>query len=437
MAARERQMCFMLNVVQHGMSMMRLRVPRMRMWSARAGISPTPDAEQMLQLRVARTSASEQAVENRNRRELDAQQVADGLVDEQVGQPVEIGQFCVLGKRSLMRAGARVGRHCELGDDVELGERSVLMTGALIGDRTIIGAHTCVYPHAVIGFEPQDRKYGFGPTRTVIGSNVTVRERVCIERGTELGGGVTTVRDRVLIMANSYIGHDCEIEADSIVSGSVSIAGHVKVGPNAVIGGHSAIHQKVRIGEGAMIGAMSAIRRDVIPFTVVSGNVAQLHALNFRKLWPKLTFRDRRILLALFKYMFIRDHTLLESFLSGELDTRMSSAQCAPLGSSVALRASTSVRDRAVLVAKHDLVSKLLRRENVHRCGHYDMVRTPHDGDGVSMRNSFNIQSATPSQCMTTHEDRSAVSAAFLQYVTRTMVNFIVTGRSERGLYSS
>lgn len=103
---------------------------------------------------------------------------------------------------------------------------------------------------------------------------------------------------------SAYVGHDTHIGDDCVVSNSVSIAGHVELQPGCVLGGHCALHQRVRIGRNAMVGGMSPVRRDVLPWTVVSGSPATLRGLNTHQLFPLLSFAGRRAALALYYLLF-------------------------------------------------------------------------------------------------------------------------------------
>jgi len=227
-----------------------------------------------------------------------------------ISDSVEVSAWSVVGSNSTLGSNVRVGRLVEIAHECRLQPNVQLHTGVLVGPRSVIGQSSVLFPHAVLGYPPQDRKYRNGPTRAVLGDHCVVREGAKIERGTELGGGTTKIHNHVLIMANAYIGHDCVLHRDVVVSGNASLAGHVELGAGAVIGGHSALHQRVRVGEGAMVGAMTAVRRDVVPFTVVSGNPASLRALNYRRLWPHLTHFHRRVARAVFQYLFASELSL-------------------------------------------------------------------------------------------------------------------------------
>jgi len=231
--------------------------------------------------------------------------LADGVarsarvaVSAHVHPIARVGDEVTIMDQSIVDRGVDLGTGCVVGESVRL------MRDCLVGDFTEIGPRCRIYPRAVLGFPPQDRKYRDGPTKLLIASDCIIREDVKIERGTEIAGGITRLGQRVLIMAGSYVGHDSSIGDDVVVANSTSIAGHAVLGSNCVIGGHCVIHQRVRVGQGAMVGGLSAIRRDVVPHTVVTGNPPSMRALNYRKLWPLLAPADRKLAVALYKYLF-------------------------------------------------------------------------------------------------------------------------------------
>ena len=64
----------------------------------------------------------------------------------------------------------------------------------------MIGENCTIFHNCSIGEIPQDLKYKGEKTGTTIGSNVTVRENVTINRGTT-AYGTTKIGNNVLLMA--------------------------------------------------------------------------------------------------------------------------------------------------------------------------------------------------------------------------------------------
>jgi UDP-N-acetylglucosamine acyltransferase len=173
---------------------------------------------------------------------------------------------------------AVVSSSAELADDVEVGAFVLIGDDVRIGAGTIVGPFTRIegpteigegnefFGHASIGSPPQDLKYAGAPTRLVIGNHNRVREFVTINRGTEGGGGITTIGDDNFFMAYSHVAHDCYIGSHTIFANNATLAGHVTVGDYATIGAFSAVHQFCHVGEHAFVGGGTMCTQDVLPY---------------------------------------------------------------------------------------------------------------------------------------------------------------------------
>jgi UDP-N-acetylglucosamine acyltransferase len=182
--------------------------------------------------------------------------------EAKIAEDVEIGPFCTVGPRVELRAGVRLLSHIN------------------VGGVTVIGERTVVYPFASLGTAPQSTGYRGGATRLSIGRDCQIREGVTVSTGTEDHGQITNVGDRCFLMANSHVGHDCQVGNDVIFANGAVLGGHVRLADHVFIGGNTAVHQFVRVGEGAMLGGMSGIGCDVIPFGFALGQRAVLVGLN-------------------------------------------------------------------------------------------------------------------------------------------------------------
>lgn len=218
--------------------------------------------------------------------------------------PPSIDPMAQVAPSAAIGFGSKLERFVEVGENCFLESKVKLMRNVLVNDHTHIGSRTTVFPNAILGYPPQDRKYAGGPTRLLIGTDCVLREGSRVESGTELGGGITRLGNSVLIMAGVYVGHDSFIDDGVVVANNSSVAGHCHLQTGCVIGGHAAIHQHVRVGCRAMVGGMTALRRDVLPYTVVSGSPPVLRGLNYRQLWPALGFSHRRAALSMYHYLF-------------------------------------------------------------------------------------------------------------------------------------
>jgi UDP-N-acetylglucosamine acyltransferase len=181
----------------------------------------------------------------------------------ELGPDVEIGPYSIVGEHVKIGRGTRLIGHVYIEGWTEIGERCQL------------------YPFASIGTPPQHLQYRGEPTRVVIGDDNVIREYVTVNRGTALGGGVTSVGRHNFLMSYCHIAHDCRLGDHLIMANSATLAGHITIGDHAIIGGLVGIHQFVRIGAYVMIGGCSAVGQDVPPFTRAAGGYrAKLYGLN-------------------------------------------------------------------------------------------------------------------------------------------------------------
>jgi UDP-N-acetylglucosamine acyltransferase len=209
-----------------------------------------------------------------NRALIDQRAVVDP--DAKLSQGVSIGAFCVIGSAVEIGAGTRIGPH------------------VVIQGPTRIGRDNRIHPFASIGDAAQDKKYAGEPARLEIGDRNTIREYCTINRGTRLGGGVTRVGNDNWIMAYVHIAHDCEVGSHTVFANAASLAGHVRVDDYAVLGGFTLVSQFCRLGAYSFTAMGSVISRDIPPYVLVSGHMAQPYGVNVEGL-RRNGFDDGRV----------------------------------------------------------------------------------------------------------------------------------------------
>lgn len=168
-----------------------------------------------------------------------------------VDESVEIGPFCVIEK------------------EVEIGAGTRLIAHVYVAGVTSIGENNTFYPYSSVGVAPQDLKFHGERSETQIGSCNQIREFVTIHRGTEGGGGLTSVGNDNLLQAYSHVAHDCRVGSHCILGHGTTLGGHVTVEDWGVVGAHSGVHQFCRIGSHCYIGGYSVITQDVTPYSLV------------------------------------------------------------------------------------------------------------------------------------------------------------------------
>lgn len=183
----------------------------------------------------------------------------------------------------------------ELGSSVVVGPFSIIKGNTKIDDGTIIEGHVQIgssygvvkigqnnhiFPGAVLGGAPQDKKYKNEPTELIIGNNNTIREFATLNIGTVTGGGKTVIGHDNLLMAYVHVAHDCMIADHTVVANSTQFAGHVILEDHVIVGGCCALSQFVRLGRFSYIGGDSTINKDILPYTIAEGKWAVMRATN-------------------------------------------------------------------------------------------------------------------------------------------------------------
>jgi UDP-N-acetylglucosamine acyltransferase len=180
----------------------------------------------------------------------------------EVDQSVTIGPYAVIGDEVILKSGVEVGSH------------------VVIEGPAVIGSGTRLFPFACIGLVPQDLKFAGERTSLTVGERNTIREYVTMHRGTAGGGGVTSIGDDNLFMAQSHIAHDSQVGSHNIFANGASLAGHAEIGDHTTLGAYVGVHQFCRIGDHAFIGAYSVIVKDALPYARSVGNHAHCYGAN-------------------------------------------------------------------------------------------------------------------------------------------------------------
>ena len=200
---------------------------------------------------------------------------------------------------------AVVGPYCVVGSGAVLEQDVRLVSHVVVEGNTYLQEGVQVYPFAVLGAAPQHSGYRNESTKLIIGKYTQIREHVTIHRGTEQGGGITSVGTDCMIMVGCHIGHDGRIGNNVIMANNVVLGGHVEVEDTVVFGGMVAVHQMTAIGKGAMIAGCSALGDHVTPYTIAIGNRAKLAGLNLHRLKKKkVNSQEIQALREVYHYLF-------------------------------------------------------------------------------------------------------------------------------------
>ena len=192
----------------------------------------------------------------------------------------------------MIHSAAIVDPKANLASDVTVGPWTIIGAGVDIDSGTVIGSHVVIkgptrigkdnriFQFASVGEDPQDKKYQGGVTQLEIGDRNVIREYCSVNRGTELGGGLTQIGNDNLLMASVHIAHDCRIADHTIFANYSGLAGHVLVDDYAILSAYAAVHQFCRIGAHSFVAKATMVVQDVLPYFLVAGYDAKACGLN-------------------------------------------------------------------------------------------------------------------------------------------------------------
>lgn len=203
------------------------------------------------------------------------------------GRPVPRGKESIhLHPTAIVPSTAQLGEGVTIGPWTVIGEQVSIDEGTSIGSHVVIDGWTeigrgCrIFPHAVLGTEPQDLKFHGEKSHLFIGDHTVIREFATINRGTASGGGKTMVGNHTFVMAYAHVAHDCFLGDHVILANAATLGGHVTIEDYAIVGGLCGVHQFCRIGKYALVGGCSAVNQDIPPFIKAQGNRPDLYGLN-------------------------------------------------------------------------------------------------------------------------------------------------------------
>ena len=181
----------------------------------------------------------------------------------------EIHPQAIVAANAKLGEGVKVGAFAVVGEEVKLGDGCVLHAHAVVQGPSKFGKNNVFHAFCVVGGDPQDYTFNGERVELAAGDGNIFREYVTVSRGTQKGGGKTTLGDDNFFLAYSHVGHDCVIGSHTLFVNGATLAGHVTVEDFATVGAFCPVHQFCRIGRYAYIGASTVITQDVPPFSKI------------------------------------------------------------------------------------------------------------------------------------------------------------------------
>lgn len=166
-----------------------------------------------------------------------------------------------------------------IGDDVEMGHGNYVGPYCVISGKTIIGDLNRFEGYCSIGSFPEHLDFKLVTGKTWIGDGCWFREFVTVNSGTT---EITTLRDNVIMLRGSYVGHDSYIGDNVTLSCNVAIGGKSHVFEGANFGLAAVCHQYSVIGHYSMVGMNGTIVKKsvIMPGYIYAGNPVRMIGLN-------------------------------------------------------------------------------------------------------------------------------------------------------------
>ncbi len=202
-----------------------------------------------------------------------------------IGLETSISPSAEIDSTATIADGVEVGPHCYVGPQVTIGAGTRLHRGAMVMSHTTIGERNEVFPYAVLGGEPQDRKDDPNdPGVLVIGDGNIIREHMTIHRSVG-SARPTVVGDNCFLMASSHIAHNAQVGNGVTLVNNAGVGAHTTVGDGVNMSSCTMVHQFVQIGELVMFQGLSGVSQHVPPFMIVSrrNQVAGINVIGMRR----------------------------------------------------------------------------------------------------------------------------------------------------------
>lgn len=183
----------------------------------------------------------------------------------------QIHPTAVVDPRAVLASDVTIGPYAIIEGHVTLGAGTSILPHTVIHGSTTIGERCKIGPAAYIGMDPQHLGYKGEPTWLIVGDDVIIRETATLHRSMKTGiENATLIGNKVFIMANAHVGHDCRVADSAILAHGSMLGGHVEIGERAFLGGGGGIHQFCRVGRLAIVRGNDSTIKDVPPFAAYS-----------------------------------------------------------------------------------------------------------------------------------------------------------------------
>lgn len=185
-----------------------------------------------------------------------------------LGKDIYVGEFTVIHENVQIGDGVLLYPQVYIGDNVKIGEGTVIHPGVRIYEGCEIGAFCVIHSGVVIGgdgfgFVPnQDNDYKKIPQvgNVIIEDYVEIGANTTIDRATM---GSTIIRKGVKLDNLIQVGHNVEIDENTVIAAQSGISGSTRIGKNCMLGGQVGVVGHLSIADGSKIAAKSGIPKTI------------------------------------------------------------------------------------------------------------------------------------------------------------------------------
>ena len=174
---------------------------------------------------------------------------------------VVIGENARIGDRVTICPFSFISDHCTLGDDVVIHANVSIYHGTQIGSRVDIHSNTSIGGDG-FGWAPDGEKYYKIPQVgiTVIEDDVSIGCGCVINRGAL---GKTVIRKGAKLDALVMLGHNVEVDENSVLVAQVGVSGSSKIGKHVTLAGQVGVAGHLKVGDNAILGAQAGVTHDI------------------------------------------------------------------------------------------------------------------------------------------------------------------------------
>ena len=207
--------------------------------------------------------------------------------------------------------GVSIGAFAQVHEGVSIGANTSIAQGAILHSGTQLGKNNSIGTYSILGQAPQIRDYAKqGQEKLIIGDDNTIGDFCTLSLGSSKQDFTTSLGDANYLMANTHIGHDCELGSYNTLSNLSTLGGHVKLGSHSTLGGMAALHQFVQVGDFVMLGAKSLVVQEIPHFCLAVGERAGVKSLNLHALKQNFSSLEINGLKLAFKKLFRTNRAL-------------------------------------------------------------------------------------------------------------------------------